>query len=245
MRKTKKPSEITMELVGLAQNLQDIANHVSMLEEKIVKLPVEFRQNGNAFGITDFSRVLRRHEPAASALSNIIPFSRFSVCDNSSTGLNNCLPEPPFAAKPLLGIPGRPLPSDIPDCRPLLQRDGLILLAWDKHATENGELFTAYWVTSIYVPRFYASKRFFLKDFHSANPDHKSYAAEDGIEYYGQSAPAYLVHVAPELMKSNPKHRDLRVDHINMLKRLGSQVNFNYKYLLQTEKKKGAFKKSS
>ena len=230
-----------MELVGLAHNLQDLASHVSMLEEKlnekIIKLPVEFRQNENAFGITDFSRVLRYHEPAvaAGASSNIIPFAR--------SGSDNFLQSHPIAVKPLFGIPGKPLPSDVPDCRPLLQRDGLILLAWDMRITENGELYTAYWVTSIDVPRFYASKRFVLKDFPSACPDRKSYAAEDGIEYYGQSAPDYLVHIAPELMKSNPRHRDLRADHINMLKSLGSNVNFNYKYLLQTEKKKAAHKR--
>jgi len=244
MKKTKKPSEITMELVGLAQNLQDLANHVSMLEEtmneKIIKLPVEFRQNGNAFGITDISRVFGRNDP-----SNIIHFPGSDAFYSSGTKSEFGQPKPPVDFRPLMGIPGRPLPSDIPDCRPLLQRDGLILLAWDKRVTENGELYTAYWVTSIDVPRFYASKRFFLKDFPSANPDRKSYAAEDGIEYYGQSPPAYLVHVAPELMKSNPRHRDLRDAHIKVLKHLGSKVNFSYKYLLQTEKKKAALKQTS
>ena len=177
--------------------------------------------------------------------TNIIPFPKLGIYIDKGPALNNYRPKQSIAFKPLLGFPGRHLPPDVPDCRPILQRDGLILLAWDKRLTEAGELFTAYWVTSTDVPRFYASKRFFLKDFSSACPDHKSYAAEDGIEFYGQSFPAYMVHVAPELMKSNPRHRELRDAHIKVLKHLGSKANFNYKYLLQAEKKKGAFKKSS
>ena len=249
MKKTKKPSEITVELIGLAQNLQDIASHVSMLEEKlnekIIKLPVEYHQNGNAFGMTNLSHEFRRHETAtlAGKPSNIILFPGSGAFNGSKAKPKSSLSKPSIDLKPLLGTPGKSLPPDIPDCRPLLQRDGLILLAWDKRVTESGELYTAYWITSIDVPRFYASKSYLLKDFHSASPDRKSYAAEDGIEYYGQSAPEYLVHVAPELMKSNPNHKDLRAEHIKTLNHMGSKVNFNYKYLLQTEKKKGTFKK--
>ena len=137
---------------------------------------------------------------------------------------------------PILARPGKKMPSNIPDYRPFLQRDGLILLAWDKRLTESGERYTAYWVTSTGVPRFYASKMLSENDFISARPDHKSYAAEDGIEFYGQAAPVYLVHVAPELMMSNPLHGELRLVHISDLKHHGSKVDFDYKYLLKTEK---------
>ena len=247
MKKIKKPSDITIELMGLAKNLRDLADHVSMLEKENEERPEEFCKDVNVHCITDYSQVYRHREQNAGSggLRKIIPFAGPSAYLGSSPKPYACLAKPDADIKPLLGIPGDSLTADIPDCRPLLQRDGLILLAWDKRVTESGELFTAYWVTSIDVPRFYASKRFFLKDFPSACPDRKSYAAEDGIEYYGQSAPAYLVHVAPELMKSNPRHRELRDAHIKTLKHLGSKVNFNYKYLLYAEKKKGAFKKSS
>jgi len=139
---------------------------------------------------------------------------------------------------PILALPGTPLPANIPDYRPMLQRDGLILLAWDKRLTETGERYTAYWVTSVGIPRFYASKPLGLMDFSFARPDRKSYAAEDGIEFYGQEAPEYLVHVAPELMMSNPRHGELRSAHISKLKHEGNKVNFSYEYLLKTEKKR-------
>ena len=140
--------------------------------------------------------------------------------------------------------PGKPLPVEVPDFRLKLQRDGLILLGWDWRLTESGGVYTAYWVTSSGVARYYASKPLSLMDFYSASPDHKSYAAEDGIEFYGQKAPVYIVHVAPELMMSNPMHNKLRQTHIKLLKRLGSKVNFDYKYLLKTEKRKKALVKN-
>jgi hypothetical protein len=37
-------------------------------------------------------------------------------------------------------------------------------------------------------------------------------------------------------MMSNPEHDELRLAHINTLKRQGSIVNFDYKYLLKTDK---------
>ena len=140
------------------------------------------------------------------------------------------------ALVPFLASPGQPLPPQLPDYRPVLQRDGLILLAWDTRSTEMGDLYTAYWVTSAGTPRFYASRSLPASDFSSARPDHKSYAAEDGIEFYGQEAPFYMVHVAPELMKSNPRHGELRPVHIKILKRQGSKVDFGHRYLLKTEK---------
>ena len=140
--------------------------------------------------------------------------------------------------------PGKPLPFEIPDFRPELQRNGLILLGWDWRITESGGVYTAYWVTSAGTARYYASKPLSLDNFYSARPDHKSYAAEDGIEFYGQDSPVYMVHVAPELMMSNPRHGELRKEHIKALKRLGSKVDFSYKYLLKTEKKRKAISKN-
>jgi len=168
-------------------------------------------------------------------ISNIIPFP---------TTYQPFRYSPPASQRsrvltPFLAAPGKPIPPGIPDFRPLLQRDGLILLAWDKRETEMGGRYTAYWVTSAGVPRYYASKHLSLEDFSSARPDHKSYAAEDGIEFYGQDAPSYIVHVAPELMMSNPRHKELRPVHIKALRKMGSRVDFNYQYLLKNDKNGG------
>ena len=169
--------------------------------------------------------------------SKIIPFPGPGLMTNySDRGVSCNLQSERSLHLPILAVPGEPLNLSIPDYRPHLQRDGLILLAWDMRLTEKGERFTAYWVTSIGVSRYYASKLLSAEDFALAQPDHKSYAAEDGIEFYGQDAPDYLVHIAPELMMSNPRHSELRSAHIDTLKFHGSKVNFDYKFLLKTQK---------
>ncbi|MDR0473128.1 MAG: hypothetical protein LBH43_05615 [Treponema sp.] len=139
---------------------------------------------------------------------------------------------------PILAKPGVSLPVAIPDFRNTLQRDGLILLSWDKRLTEKGELYTAYWVTSSGVCRYFASSPMLLNDFSSAHPAHKSYAAEDGIEFYRQPRPYYIVHVAPELMMNNRGNTDKRPEHIKKLQELGVKNDFDYTYLLTREKKK-------
>ena len=183
--------------------------------------------------------------------SNIIPFSRRAAFVDVAAPYYRDVPRAApmirgecrvidmwVPSGQLLAAPGESLPGSLVDYRPLLQRDGLILLSWDKRVTDLGERYTAYWVTSTGIPRFYASKPLSPEDFSAARPNHKSYAAEDGIEFYGQQAPVYIVHVAPELMMSNPQHGALRLAHIQTLKEQGSTVDFDYKYLLKTEKEK-------
>jgi len=239
MKKALDSIEIAAEIEGLVKNLYDLANEVSRLEKQITKISEASFQNSNSV-IKSYSSVFDQSVAVseASGKSNIISFpgsgvSIGSSCKSEISNTKQCL-----SAMSYLAAPGASLPSGVNDFRPVLQRNGLILLGWDKRFNETGERYTAYWVTSAGTPRFYASKPLLLKDFPFANPDHKSYAAEDGIEFYGQKAPDYIVHVAPDLMMSNPKHKELRTAHINMLKSLGSKVNFNYKYLLKTEKKR-------
>jgi hypothetical protein len=239
MKKALDSIEIAAEIEGLVKNLYNLANEVSMLENRITKISEASFQNSNSV-VKNYSSVFDQSAVVseASGKSNIISFPGSGVSTGSSrkseiTNTRHCLSALSYQA-----APGASLPSEIFDFRPVLQRDGLILLGWDKRFNETGERYTAYWVTSAGIPRFYASKPFLLEDFPLANPDHKSYAAEDGIEFYGQKAPDYIVHVAPDLMMSNPKHKELRTAHIKMLKNLGSKVNFNYKYLLKTDKKR-------
>jgi len=235
MKKAQDQEEITAEMKGLVKSLHDLTNEISRLESYIMKISVSSHQNANSV-IKNFLPAFKQcgFPATEGSKSNIIPFlaSRFDTGrypEISST-------KQPIASLPYVATPGSILPPEIPDFRTALQRDGLILLGWDKRFTETGERFTAYWVTSVGIPRFYASKPLLLVEFPLANPDHKSYAAEDGIEFYGQKAPAYIVHLAPDLLMSNPRHGELRISYINMLKLQGSKVNFNYKYLLKTEK---------
>jgi len=237
MKKTQEQDEITAEMKGLVKSLHDLADEIKQLENHITKMSVSSHQNTNSVIKSFLPAFIQYGFPATEgSKSKIIPFprSRFSV--SRDPDISNT--KQPVASLPYLATPGTFLPTEIPDFRTALQRDGLILLGWDKRFTETGERFTAYWVTSVGIPRFYASKPLLLVEFPLANPDHKSYAAEDGIEFYGQKAPAYIVHLAPDLLMSNPKHGELRMAYINMLKLQGSKVNFNYKYLLKTEKKR-------
>jgi hypothetical protein len=237
MRKTQNQYKITAEIIWLAKSLHDIANEVSQLENQITGMSVSSFQSASSVvknflpqsGAAAAASCRTEGHRTEGSKTNIIPFPG-SGCEIPQT-------KQLIAKVPYLAAPGCSLPPGIPDCRNVLQRDGLILLGWDKRLTETGERYTAYWVTSAGIPRFYASKPLLLADFPFANPDHKSYAAEDGIEFYGQKAPVYIVHVAPDLMMSNPQHGELRTVHINMLKEMGSEVNFDYKYLLKTGKK--------
>ena len=222
MEKLKKLSGITAELIGQAQNLQRIVTELSKLMGEYScrnmdipnDVPADMPPNIIAFPGAGFGR------------------------DIKPIGTNDNALNASFPAGRLPAMPGRSLPDGLMDYRPFLQRNGLILLSWDKRITEMGERYAAYWVTSAGPPRFYASKYLPLEDFPSARPDHKSYAAEDGIEFYGQEAPQYVMHVAPELMMNNPRHGELRAAHIQTLQEQGSSVDFSYKYLLKTEKEK-------
>ena len=267
-------SKFLAELSDQAQKLQDLTTHVLQLGKNLQKMtgelhnydrdpdiPEEIPANsaGKKPSLPPESLktqiVSKEGFPPKSNIathypSNIINFpGSYMVSDRNrktniypyDTRKNNSM-----GMAPVLAMPGMMVPQNITDYRPELQRDGLILLAWDKRETEAGNLYTAYWVTSTEIPRFYSSAPLSSKDFPSARPAQKSYAAEDGIEFYGQKAPSFIVHVAPELMKSNPRHGELRTAHIALLKSQGSKVDFNYKFLLKTEKTRNLpFKKSN
>ena len=231
MKKNIEKSTMPAYVLKQAECFQDLLDRVSLVEWRVEKVAGEVEK----FKADKKEPVVETRCP-----SNIIPFPArgfghieprreipLPACKKANT---------PQSLEPFLAKPGKPLPPWIPDFRPVLQRDGLILIAWDKRLTEMGERYSAYWVTSNGIPRYYASKPLPGRDFPSASPNHKSYAAEDGIEFHGQDAPAYIIHVAPELMMSNPKHGELRLAHINMLKHHGIKVDFGYKYLLKTDK---------
>ena len=231
-------SEIAAIFKDYVINLRNLADQTAQLGCRIAKISLEFGMSPQNLDEADkpFPDIKTRNSGAVNNnFSRVISFPEAY----QAAGYQIKLPVPSkerFFSPPFLAMPGNILPADIPDFRPVLQRDGLILLAWDKRKTGKGHRFTAYWVTSAGVPRFYSSKLLSLNDFPLAQPNRKSYAAEDGIDFYGQEAPVYMVHVAPELMKSNPRHRELRAVHINILKHYGSKVDFNYKYLLKNEK---------
>jgi hypothetical protein len=164
--------------------------------------------------------------------------SVLSSFGNETPGSSIQRPVPVGHLNRFLARPGEKLPESIPDFRLQLQRDGLILLSWVKKINQKRPVYTAYWVTSSGILRYYASPALYIEDFVLAMPNRKSYAAEDGIDFYGDPGPEYIVHVAPELMMSSSVKQNQRPEHIKKLKALGIEIDFNYPFLLTTERKK-------
>ena len=234
MNYKKKLSEIITELANQAQKMQSLVEELSKVNDAL-----EAEDDAHASEKTPGAvppKIIPFHSP-----ESVLPYAKTDSGRRRRHRAAKCecrIVQTQRSCTRLLAAPGKPLAKGFTDYRLNLQHDGLLLLSWDKRITEMGERYTAYWVTSIGIPRFYASKALPEKDFPFARPDRKSYAAEDGIEFYGLPEPQYIVHVAPELMMNNPKHRELRAAHIQTLKNLGSTVDFEYKYLLKTEKEK-------
>ena len=243
MENLKTLSQIRAALINEARVLRELSDRAYNIESRIKRIinSLNTLENGDS-------------APVNEKKTNIIPFpvaARTNAGNMKAVSVGNFtekngLPRPflndymrrhPFLV-PILARPGKSMPVEIPDFREVLQRDGLILLSWDKRITENGELYTAYWVTSCGICRYFASAALELNEFLDARPIHKSYAAEDGIEFYGQPRPHYIVHVAPELMMNHKGQIDERPKHIEKLKSLGIKSDFDYKYLLTREKKK-------
>jgi hypothetical protein len=224
-------------LMDRAKVLKDLSDQAHCLENQIVKIAGQLYEiEKESAGKKPDSETGAR--PREERKSNIIPFP-------GSFG-RPVLSDPPkhqgtggFSFQvPILARPGSPLPLSIPDFRLALQRDGLILLSWAKRHTEMGERYTAYWVTSQGITRYYASEDLPAEHFASAVPVRKSYAAEDGIEFYGQNNLAYIVHVAPDLMISNRQAGDKRPEHIKKLRNLGMKADYSYRFLLTRERKR-------
>jgi hypothetical protein len=232
MEQTQTLPQIRAALMDKAKVLRELSDQAFHIETQIKKI---------ASSLVDLEKDHlgdKRPEPDTSELpSNIIPFP--GPMTKAAPVKENTQWRHPFLV-PIAGQPDKSLPESIPDFRPLLQRDGLILLSWDKRICDEGERYTAYWVTSSGPCRYYASKPWDHRNFAEAMPDHKSYAAEDGVEFYNQTDPCYVVHVAPELMICSPVHLEQRPEHIKKLRALGVKVNFEYKFLLKNDKKKGA-----
>jgi hypothetical protein len=220
-----------------AKVLKELSNQALCLESQIVKIA------GQLYEVEKKSAGKKPDAepeagPAEIKKSNIIPFP-----GAFGRPVPPKVPEPQEAGRfsfqvPILAMPGEPLPLSIPDFRPALQRDGLILLSWAKRHTEMGERYTAYWVTSQGINRYYASEDLDAENFASAVPVRKSYAAEDGIEFYGQNNLAYIVHVAPDLMISGRQAGDKRSEHIKKLRTLGMKADYSYRFLLTRERKR-------
>jgi hypothetical protein len=237
IEKTQILPRIRALLMDRANVLKELSDQAHCLEDQIVKLAGQLYEiEKESTGKKPDSEIGTL--PIKEKKSNIIPFPR-----SFGGPVLSKVPKPQASSLfsfqvPILARPGEPLPLSIPDFRLDLQRDGLILLSWAKRHTEMGERYTAYWVTSQGINRYYASGDLDAENFASAVPVRKSYAAEDGIEFYGQNNLAYIVHVAPDLMISNSQAGDKRSEHIKKLRTLGMKADYSYRFLLTRERKR-------
>ena len=121
-------------------------------------------------------------------------------------------------------LPGQKLPEGYTDYRPLLQRDGLILYAWEIHDEE----IRIVWITAnrgMYKYQAWADNE---KDLETICPE-KKYA----IDRWNSDAnkPDFIIYAAPSGLSANTK-----TAFIAKLKEAGSTVNFDYVFSLGKQK---------
>ena len=109
------------------QNLQDLKFRISNLENQIAKVASSLsKYHQDAKILPAISIKTPQSGMAVRKASNIIPFP----------GTNRQKPEK--KPHPFLCRPGTPVPPQLTDFRPVLQRHGLILLGWDIRISEKG-----------------------------------------------------------------------------------------------------------
>jgi len=121
-------------------------------------------------------------------------------------------------------LPWQKLPEGYMDYRPLLQRDGLILYAWELY----NEKIRIIWLTSASrIMRKYQAEVDNEKDMQTLTPDSKF----DTDHWNHKPKPNFIIYVAPEHLT-----RDTRNAFITKLKEEGSTVNFKYEFSLGRQK---------
>jgi hypothetical protein len=152
--------------------------------------------------------------------------------------------EPVLAPKKAVvvsALPGEVLPPEYPDLRPLLQRDGLILLSWAKwnNRPPYGLCYRVNWVKSCGQMRRYCSSFYYdFKDIKNEDEfkgimpcQNGDYKWEEGIAgsrvWYSPDDMADIVFLAAPKLNFAP-----RDSFIQKLKEAGIKVNFDYEFSL-------------
>jgi hypothetical protein len=134
--------------------------------------------------------------------------------------------------KPILAPEGTPLPNGIPDLRPLLRRDGLILLSWKQMKTEP-LTYEVFWVTKTGMLHTYAALSVPEKDLGSAMPNKGTDVtpfAVPGIHFSGpDSLISYWVHVAPRNISE-------RQEYVKKLEAMGIDTGPDVKFSMKQQK---------
>jgi len=118
-------------------------------------------------------------------------------------------------------MPDEPMPEGYPDYRPLLQRDGLILWAWEIYKDYTRII----WLLSNRTMRKYQTRIYDEIDselLSTVCPDEQY-----NVDHWGHRVPDYIFYAAPPGLSVNT-----RTAFIKRLKTVGVSSNFDYEYSL-------------
>jgi hypothetical protein len=126
---------------------------------------------------------------------------------------------------------GKPIPKGYPDYRPVLQRDGLILVSWIKIVHQvKGVFFNIQWIKSAGRARTILWSGYVReKELPNAFPD------ENKNLFWDEKDEVYRIKVAPDELLHGTM--DFRAEYIKILKSGGVTVDFDYAFYLPAERK--------
>jgi hypothetical protein len=126
---------------------------------------------------------------------------------------------------------GEPLPEGVEDFRQALQRDGLILIRYEKRTSKEGSFFNVLWARSV-IPRLTAwSGNIREEDIPHALPLDVEYSHY----FHEETTLSHAVIVAPDNVLSGPLS-DFTA-YVQSLKKSGLKNNFDYSYHFAAEKR--------
>jgi len=165
----------------------------------------------------------------------VIPFRTFTdeLVDGRSVVFEMTEQEEPPVPKPLERkkkavtvevMPGEPMPEGYPDYRPLLQRDGLILWAWELF----DDFIKIVWLRSNGAMYRYQAVFDDEGDLATAFPEEKY---NPGRRFYTEKEPDFIIYTAPDLTVNT------RGAFIERLKASGVSVDFDYEFSLGKQRR--------
>jgi len=178
-------------------------------------------------------------------MAKIIQFPTTQEARELLLGRNKPVSEPEEKKPPKKAIiqsimPNEPFPVGHEDLRPLLQRDGLVLLSWaiwqDWYENESYvKNYIVTWITSNDKGRHYATRAIERPDITEAMPERQAdyyfykgiYGRYWGVQPLNRDIADYVYLVAPFDLTGKTVPR-----YIKLLKALGSTVNFDIDFSL-------------
>jgi hypothetical protein len=164
----------------------------------------------------------------------VIPFpTTYTGADTNKASADNL---PPAISSEIYAPYGEALPEDVEDFRETLQRDGLVLICYQKLVSREGAFFDVLWAQSNSRNE---KKRRVCQWSGPVRPELLPYVFPMDVEYsssyHEKCTLVYTVNVAPENVMKGPITE--YETYIEDLKKSGLQVNFDYVFNFGAEKR--------